>query len=189
MRTVLKELIKVLDGIPDLQHFFYSEFYEEGQKKIDFIFERHRENKFSTAWKLVREFLDDVVDEFENDGIVDISFSTDWIWEYGDEKIEEGFFGYLKILSDNPSYHHYPQTTATIKLLKVRSKYCGDFYRACFSVDNYKKFIGYNRSRIFNSFEEAYNFLSQAIRDFSFEQRVFFGKKEAIDWTTLIDGQ
>jgi hypothetical protein len=201
MRTVLKEVIKVLDGISGLQHFFYSEFYEEGQKEIDLKLDRGTgEDEFNNAWKLIKEFLDDVIDDLEDDGELGINFRTNWLTtinlndENDEWEIEEGLYGEVIIFSKDPSYLHYPKTTAIIKLVKIRNSYDEIFYRTYFSVYNYEdvgyytmKDIGYERSGDFQSFKEAYIFLYQAIRDF--DKRVFFGKKEAIDWTTLIDGQ
>jgi hypothetical protein len=192
MRTILRELIKVLDGIPDLQQFFYTEFYEEGQKEIDLRLDRGSEDEFTTAWKLIKEFLDDVIDDLEDDGELYINFRTNWLTtiNLNDEwEIEEGLYGEVKIFSKDPSYLHYPKTTAIIKLVRVKDNYDDISYRTYFSVYNYED-IGYERSGDFQSFKEAYIFLYQAIRDFGdFYKRVFFGKKEAIDWTTLIDGQ
>jgi hypothetical protein len=190
MRTILREIIKVLDGIPDLMLFSYEEWFEEGQKKIDLKLDRGTgEDEFNNAWKLIKEFLDDVIDDLGDDGILDISFTTNWLTtinlndEDDEWEIEEGLYGEVKIFSKDPSYLHYPKTTAILKLVRLRGNY--DIpYKAYFSV--YNDDIGYERSGDFQSFKEAYIFLYQAIRDFGdFDKRVFFGKKEAIDWTTL----
>jgi len=184
MRTTLRELIKVLDGIPDLMLFSYEEWFEEGQKKIDLKLDRGTgEDEFNNAWKLIKEFLDDVIDDLEDDGELYINFRTNWLTmiNLNDEwEIEEGLYGETKISS------LHSKTTAIIKLVKIRNSYDEIFYRTYFSLYNYDD-IGYERSGDFQSFKEAYIFLYQAIRDF--DKRVFFGKKEAIDWTTLIDGQ
>jgi hypothetical protein len=187
MRTILRELLKVLDGISGLMLFSYEEWFEEGQKKIDLKLDRGSEDEFTTAWKLIKEFLSGLIDDLEDDGILDISFTTNWLTtinlnnEDDEWEIEEGLYGEVKISSKDPSYLHYPKTTAIIKLVRLRGNY--DIpYKAYFSVYKYED-IGYERSGDFQSFKEAYIFLYQAIRDF--DKRVFFGKKETIDWTTL----
>jgi hypothetical protein len=163
---------------------FSYEWFEEGQ---NLKFDRGSKDEFTTAWKLVREFLSGLIDDLEDDWELYINFRTNWLTminlndENDEWEIEEGLYGEVKIFSKDPSYLHYPKTTAIIKLVKVRNSYDDISYKAYFSV--YNEDIGYERNGDFQSYKEAYIFLYQAIRDF--DKRVFLGKKEAIaiDWT------